>query len=295
MRFENAELRAFRAVVEAGGFSRAAQLLSLSQSAVSQAVAGLEAKLETPLLERGRQQRLTAAGRRLFRYADDVLRAEQSVIDDLAGIKRGREQQLRVALSASINRFHAPELISAYYRQNPESVINVAEMPSRNIVQAVLSEHVELGLGPFQRGMEAFTTVPLYSDTRHLVASPSHPRFDALREGDASALRSTALITSALDNPDLRPAIQRIRDQFSSVWEVSSLSLRVHMIEQGMGVAFMDAQVLEQYPPCSTFCILGSLEFGEIRKQVGLYSRKDRVLSRGASAFVELCRAHWSV
>ena len=54
MRFENSELRTFRAVVEAGGFKRAAEVLHVSQSAVSQSVAGLEGKLEMPLLERGR-------------------------------------------------------------------------------------------------------------------------------------------------------------------------------------------------------------------------------------------------
>ncbi len=45
MRFENSELRAFRAVIEEGGFRRAAEALHISQSAVSQAVAGLESKL----------------------------------------------------------------------------------------------------------------------------------------------------------------------------------------------------------------------------------------------------------
>ncbi|MEO1999247.1 MAG: LysR family transcriptional regulator [Planctomycetaceae bacterium] len=47
MRFENSELRAFRAVVEEGSFRRAAESLSITQSAVSQAVAGLEAKLDS--------------------------------------------------------------------------------------------------------------------------------------------------------------------------------------------------------------------------------------------------------
>ena len=46
MRLENSELRAFRAVIEEGGFKRAAAALHISQSAVSQAVAGLEAKLK---------------------------------------------------------------------------------------------------------------------------------------------------------------------------------------------------------------------------------------------------------
>jgi len=77
LRFENSELRAFRAVVEERGFKRAADALHVSQSAVSQAVANLEAKLECPLITRGKGLKLTDAGKRLFRHAVEVLREEQ--------------------------------------------------------------------------------------------------------------------------------------------------------------------------------------------------------------------------
>ena len=66
--------------------------------------------------------------------------------------------------------------------------------------------------------------------------------------GDETALKLTPLIASALDNPDMRPSIQRLRDQFSTVWEVSSLSLRIHMVEEGMGVTFIDRKLLEEHP-----------------------------------------------
>jgi len=293
MRLENSELRAFRAVIEEGGFKRAADALHISQSAVSQAVAGLESKLDVSLVNRGKELVLTDAGRRLFEHAVDVLRGEQRVLEDVAQLKQGKTETLNVALSGSINRFYAPDLISAYYAVNPQTRMKVSEMPARSIISAVLSGNVELGLGPFQKDMAAFETVPLYSDSRHLVVSPRHAQFEQMMKGEAGALKLTPLIASALDNPEMRPSIQRLRDQFSTVWEVSSLLLRIHMVERGMGVTFLDRRVLEEHPSCSGFRVMDDVSFGTIDKQVGLYYRAGKVLSDSALTFIELARRYW--
>ena len=137
MRLENSELRAFRAVVEEGGFKRAAESLHISQSAVSQAVAGLELKLETSLIQRDKELRLSDVGKRLFEHAVDVLREEQQVLEDIAHLKQGNAETLSLALSASINRFYAPKLISAYYRENPQTRMKISELPGRSIISAV--------------------------------------------------------------------------------------------------------------------------------------------------------------
>jgi len=295
MRLENSELRAFRAVIEEGGFRRAAESLHISQSAVSQAVAGLESKLGTSLVRRGKELKLTDAGKRLFEHAVDVLRDEQQTLEEIAQLKHGKTDTLNLALSASINRFYAPELVSTYCRENPRTGIKIAEMPARNIIYAVLSGNVELGLGPFQKDMAAFESLPLYSDSRHLVVSPRHAQYQQIIRGDESALRLTPLIASALDSPDMRPSIQRLRDQFSTVWEVSSLRLRIHLVEQGMGVTFIDRKLLREHPVCREFQIMDDVSFGRIHKQVGLYHRAGRQPSEGASRFIALCQRFWNL
>ena len=293
MRLENSELRAFRAVIEEGGFKRAAEALHVSQSAVSQSVAGLESKLGVPLVRRGKDLGLTDAGKRLFDHAVEVLREEARTLEDIAQLRQGRSDLLNIALSASVNYFYGPELISAYYAQNPHARIKMADLPSRSMIYAVLSGTVELGFGPFQKHMPAFETLALYPDSRHLVVSPRHPEFEAMMAGDERALKRTPLIASALDNPDMRPSIQRLRDQFSTVWEVSSLLLRIHMVGEGMGVTFMERKLLEDHPDCSEFSIMDDVSFGRIDRQVGLYYRAGRPLSDSARNFIAICEDKW--
>ena len=134
----------------------AAESLHISQSAVSQAIASLESKLGTGLVVRGKELRLTEAGRRMFDHAVEVLLDEQKTIEDIALLKQGVTETLRLALSASINRFYAPELISAYYRENPQTRLMLTELPARKIIYEVLSGGVDLGFGPFQKGHAGF-------------------------------------------------------------------------------------------------------------------------------------------
>lgn len=291
MRFENSELRAFHAVVEAHGFNRAAENLHISQSAISQSIASLETKLGLKLLVRDKRLTLTPAGRRVLEYASETLREEQQVLEDLSRLKLGARQVLNIAINSTINRFYAPTLLCMFCRQQPDTVIKVAELPSRDLIYGVLAGRAELAMGPFQTRMDAFSTVPLYKATRHLVISPNHPSYDDVIAGDN--LEQTPLITSSLDNPQMRPAIQRIRDSFKCVWEVSSLSMRIHFVDQGLGAAFIDSKLLEEHPVCRQFVALQNIPFGSIERSVGIYYKKGRALDSASETFVDVCREFW--
>jgi DNA-binding transcriptional LysR family regulator len=93
----------------------------------------------------------------------------------------------------------------------------------------------------------------------------------------------------------MRPSIQRLRDQFSTVWEVSSLSLRIHMVKEGMGVTFIDRKLLDEHPDCADFQVVSDLSFGTIDKEVGIYYRAGKTLSDSAGNFIALCRKHWDL
>jgi DNA-binding transcriptional LysR family regulator len=87
-------LRLFAAVVQEGGFTRAAAKLHLSQPAISKSLNELERQLDVNLLDRtGRSIRLTAAGRTLYERARELFGVESAAereLRELRGLKRGR-------------------------------------------------------------------------------------------------------------------------------------------------------------------------------------------------------------
>src|SRR2546426_10106853 len=91
-------LRVLREVVARGSFSAAADALDYTQSAVSQAVATLEAEVGATLVERDRRGlRPTAAGAALVEHADGILARLEAAEEDLAAILGLRSGRLRMA------------------------------------------------------------------------------------------------------------------------------------------------------------------------------------------------------
>ena len=153
MQIERHEIRCFHAVVEAGGFSRAAERLELSQSAVSQAIANLEHRLGAVLLRRGNPPQLTEAGIRLLRFAETLMHEEREALADIAQIKTGAMSILSLAMSPASNARFGMPLLKTFSERNPLTRFKVVVAPSREIVLGVSDGRWELGFGPLQNSM----------------------------------------------------------------------------------------------------------------------------------------------
>lgn len=93
-------LQAFAQAANCGSLSAAARRLGKSQSTISEAVARLEIDLGVALFERGpRKLQLTEAGASLLAHAEEVLCASDRLARHAAGLARGQEARLTLALS----------------------------------------------------------------------------------------------------------------------------------------------------------------------------------------------------
>ena len=291
MQIERHEIRIFSAVVEEGGFSRAAEQLNISQSAVSQAVANLEHKLDTRLLLRGKQPELTEAGKRLFSFTQTVINEEQTTLEDIQQIRTGALSTLNLVMNSMVNRFHGRELLLEFCERNPLTRLKLDVAPSREIIYGVDADRWELGFGPFSNRMPGHLfTLPFFPERRLLVVHENHPRFDALQQDPEHELGQATLLTSYLDDVAKKPGSERMRSHFVSVWELSNLELRLALAEAGMGVTYLSDRFFESLDGYHT---IDGLEISTINRQVGLYYKKHKALSEGAKRFVAICQSRF--
>ncbi|MFF7725487.1 LysR family transcriptional regulator [Streptomyces sp. NPDC008001] len=127
------QLRAFLAVVDAGGFSAAAAELGMSQSAVSHAVASLERELAAPLLLRTTPARTTALGERVLPHARTALAAARSVeriAADAAGAMTGI---VRLAATPTVCQGLVPGLLRHWQEEQPRVTVRVFEGDSAEV------------------------------------------------------------------------------------------------------------------------------------------------------------------
>ncbi len=289
MQIERNEIRIFAAVVEEEGFSRAAEKLGISQSAVSQAIANLEHKLDCQLILRGRRPELTESGKRLFSFSRLVINEEAVALDDLARIRSGALSTLNLAMSSAVNRFHGERLLLEFCEKNPLTRLKLDVAPSREMVYGIDEDRWELCFGPFQSRMPGhFELLPLFRETRYLVVHENHPDFRALTRAPEECLGAQTLLTSYLDDPGRRPgSSQRIRDQVQDVWEVSHLELRLALCAAGRGITYLPDGLLADL---QGYHEIPGLEVSSFQREVGLYYKKHKALSEGAKRFIGICQ-----
>ncbi|OLR95132.1 LysR family transcriptional regulator [Actinokineospora bangkokensis] len=133
------QLEYFLAVVDEGGFTRAAAKVHVAQPGVSAQVKRLERELGQELLDRsGRQVRLTEAGRAVLPFARAALAAvagARDAVDELAGLVRGRVA-VGTVTSHSVD---LPGLLARFHDAHPGVEITLLEGPSGALVERVLA------------------------------------------------------------------------------------------------------------------------------------------------------------
>ena len=170
-------LALFRAVAEAGGFSRAAEVVHVSQPAISMQVGELENALGTPLFDRlPRGVRLTDAGTVLFGYAQRIAALEgeaERAMRELRGLERGR---LAVGASKTIGGYLLPAVLGEFRRRHPGVELQLVIDNTDAIKTRLVGGTIDLGLteGMLPQDDEIRSKVFLRGRTdRHRPTGPS--------------------------------------------------------------------------------------------------------------------------
>lgn len=206
-------LNVLREVVEQGSFSAAADALSYSQSAVSQAIATLEGELGAPLIERDRRGvRPTAAGAALAGHAEGILARMDDAEAEVAAIAGGRGGRLRIASFPTAGATLVPEAVARFRASHPGVEVSLAEGESEEIAPRLRGGEFDIVLlfefeGVGERlgvGMRRFE---LLDDPLHLALPAEHPlaRRKRLRLED---LREEAWVQTSVASPCARHVVR---------------------------------------------------------------------------------------
>jgi DNA-binding transcriptional LysR family regulator len=169
-------LRTFVAVVDAGGFVRAARTLGVAQSTVSESLAALERALGAEVLaRRGRGHALTPAGEALLPHARALLRAAGEAEVAVAAAVDSARITVVVRAPESVGAVLLPPAIAAVRARWPGSRFRVESALCEEVRAAVREERVDLGLvlepaAPVEGEDRGVAEVPLV-----VFAAPDHP------------------------------------------------------------------------------------------------------------------------
>ncbi|MFI7578983.1 LysR substrate-binding domain-containing protein [Kocuria kalidii] len=178
------QLTHFLAVVDHGGFTRAAEHLLVAQPSLSQTIKGLERELGVPLFHRtGRRVVLSRAGHELVGPARVVVRdleAARAAVDDLKGVRSGR---LEMVAMPSPGVEPLTSMIAAYARSHPAVTVDVAAaFTPEEVSEAVRAGSAEIGILGSDRPFRSADVDVLHLEQQLLVLIVD-PRADTFGAG----------------------------------------------------------------------------------------------------------------
>src|SRR5438270_5581117 len=174
-------LKVLQEVASRGSFSAAAEALTYTQSAVSQAIARLEAETGATLLVRDRRGvRPTAAGSTLIEHAQSIFAQVQAAEDDLASLLGVRGGKLRVASFPSAGATLMPLAVATFRERHPDVALTLAEGEPEEIAPRLRGGEFDLALlfefpGVRERAGLGLRSVALLEDPMHVALPGEHP------------------------------------------------------------------------------------------------------------------------
>jgi DNA-binding transcriptional LysR family regulator len=281
------DLNIFRAVVNAGGVTRAAEKLNRVQSNVTTRVRQLEADLAVDLFIReGKKLRLSPAGALLLGYADKLLDLAQEAREAMHDARpRG---VLRLGTMESTASVRLPGPMSDYLARYPEVSLELRTGNILTLGAAVRDGGLDAALVSEPIPDAAFDKTPIYDEELVIVAAGGHPPIKSPRD-----VRNGTVIAFAV-GCSYR---QRLEDWFASygemsdrVVEMSSSHAMLGCAVAGMGITLMPRMVLKTFPDVKLLSI-HPLPPGLNRAMTVLIRRKGTV-SPKISALIDVLTEH---
>jgi DNA-binding transcriptional LysR family regulator len=169
-------LKSFVAVAEQLSFTRAARLLHLSQSALTEQIQKLEEELGVPLLLRDRRSvKLTGAGIVFLAEARATLTRAKQAVERVQKVARGEIGRLRIGFVSSAALEIVPGIVVAFRSQFPAVSLDLTNLRTSSQVKGLISESIDVGFVRLPLSHDQLTIRVLHREPFVVVLPHGHP------------------------------------------------------------------------------------------------------------------------
>jgi DNA-binding transcriptional LysR family regulator len=280
--------RSLLAVVDAGGYAQAAEVLHKSQSAVTYAVQRIEAQLGVKAFEVvGRKAHLTSTGEVLYRRAK-ALMEEASALEGAAGsLAAGWESELRLAVEIVFPTWVLLQCFARFAEERPRTRIELYESVLSGTEEALLQRNVDLAI--CSQVPPGFIGDPLMRLRFIAAAHPQHPLHQLGRELTVQDLRKYRHLIIRDTGSQRRSGSSLGAEQS---WTVSHKATSIHAAGMGLGFAWFPEETVRGELERGILKALPLREGGERWADLYLVFADRDYAGPGALRLAEIIREH---
>ena len=281
------QLEVFAEVLKSGSTTQASVVLSLSQSAVSAALADIEGQLGVQLFDRvGKRLVINEHGRLLYPKALALLE-QAGEIERLFNHDNG---SLRIGASSTIGNYMLPAMIADYRLDFPNTPLELNVGNTNDVINAVADFRVDLGLieGPCQ--MPALIPQPWLDDELVVFVAPDNPLAGRAVSLESLArepwiLRERGSGTREVLDHLLLPQLP----DFNLVMELGNSEAIKHAVRHGIGISCLSRRVIAEQLSSGSLVEI-HLPFAPMVRKLYLIHHRQKHISGALSRFLTYCR-----
>jgi DNA-binding transcriptional LysR family regulator len=284
-------IEGFLEVARFGSVSRAAEALYVTQPTLTARLHALERELGERLFVRGRQgMRLTDAGRAFLPYAERAVRALRDGRRALDEVGTAAAGQLLLATAPAVSTYILPALLEQFVADHPRVEVVVRTGHSEDVLQMVLRDEVQVGLGRALQHPE-IALRPFHEEVLVLVVAPDHPFAPAGRVSIAEVGTEQLILFDRTSSyyEITQAAFLAAGVALRGLMELDNIEAAKKMVERGLGVALLPRTAVAREVDAGALCPVELRDAAPIRRQIVAMRRRDAGEPSGlVRAFLDL-------
>ena len=169
-------LQVFQAVAKAKSFTRAGEMLHMSQPAVSAQVMQLEHQFSTRLFDRAHNRvHLTEVGERIYPYATAILDYYAELDEAVRELSTEAESELVIGASTTVAEYILPDRLASFCSKHPKILVRMSVGNTEAMVAKLLENRIDIGVVEGAVTNKTLTAVAFDRDELVAIMAPDHP------------------------------------------------------------------------------------------------------------------------
>ncbi len=269
LHLEFRHLRTVQAIHDCGGLARAADQLNITQSALSHQIKGLEEQTGVELfVRRSKPLRLSAAGLRLLRLAQQVLPQVEATVSEFQGLKNGTSGRLHIAIECHACFEWLFPVLEAFRKTWPDVDVDIRPGLAFDALPALQKEEVDLVISSDPENLDGVHFTPLFDYNPVFVAASGHP-LSQKAYVEADDFRGQTLITYPVERSRLDVFSQLLmpaRIEPASIRQVELTAVILLLVASMRGVSVLPDWVVREVKYSSDYITLPLTATGITRR-----------------------------
>ncbi|MEM9575883.1 MAG: LysR substrate-binding domain-containing protein [Pseudomonadota bacterium] len=249
MHIEFRHLRTIQAIHEAGGLARAADQLHITQSALSHQIKGLEDQAGVELfVRRSKPLKLSPAGMRLLKLAQQVLPQVQALQEEFSGLRAGNAGRMHIAIECHACFEWLFPVLEQFRKSWGEVDVDIRPGLAFDALPALLKEEVDVVISSDPEELSGVEFVELFEYAPVFVASSTHPLAQKAHI-DAVDFRGETLITYPVERSRLDVFSQLLipaKVEPAAIRQVELTAVILLLVASNRGVAVLPDWVVRE-------------------------------------------------